>query len=109
MGVPVLQRTQERRGQCAMPNSLPDNVEKYGESPLFNEETVPAKLRSSHSTKSGVWGKVCVSEGTLKFVIVDDTADPQILSSNQHGIIKPEQAHFVEVIGPVQFKLEFYR
>jgi len=92
-----------------MSSNLPDGVEKYGESPLFNENTVPAKFTSNHATKAGVWGKICVSAGTLRYMVNEEGNEPQTLSANQYGIIKPEQSHFVEMIGPVEFKVEFYR
>lgn len=88
---------------------LPPNVRKYAESPLFSHNTVPAKLLKEHSTKAGVWGKISVCSGKLRFASVGEGASDQILDSRTPGIIVPEDPHFVEPIGAVEFKVEFYR
>ncbi|KEO89703.1 hypothetical protein EH31_11130 [Erythrobacter longus] len=92
-----------------MEKTLPSCVQKYAESPLFNEQTVPAKLTSNHDLKPGVWGKVCVVSGTLKYSLPAKSNDPQIIEAGGYAIIEPEQVHFVTPIGEVEFKVEFYR
>ncbi len=89
--------------------NLPDHVEKYGESSLFTEQTVPRKLLSDHHLKPGVWGRLCVSSGALEFVIPGTPEQMHTISENEHLVIEPEQVHFVRPLGAVEFKIEFYR
>jgi len=39
---------------------VPGNAVAYRRTPEFSESDVPAALRSAHSTKHGVWGRICV-------------------------------------------------
>lgn len=86
---------------------LPTNVEKYAESPEFTEKNVPAKLTSIHNTKAGVWGRLCILDGRLKYIIPGPPLKACIIESGQTGIIRPEEPHRVEIIGFVRFKIEF--
>lgn len=92
-----------------MDNALPINVEKYAESPLFNEDTVPSKLTSNHDLKAGVWGKICVITGALEYNVPGDPAHTRVIKAGGHAIIEPEQVHFVTPVGQVEFSVEFYR
>jgi len=82
---------------------LPLAVQKYGESPVFTETTVPEKLTSRHNTKPGVWDPIVVLSGCLNYVVTANSNGPLVLTPDTHGIIAPEQYHHVEVIGPVEF------
>lgn len=88
---------------------LPDGVEKYAESPLFTEQTVPEKLTSEHDLKAGVWGKLCVIDGSLEYHTAGGTHQNQVLKAGEHAVIEPQQVHFVKPVRDVQFKVEFYR
>ncbi len=92
-----------------MLGSLPDTVTKYGETPVFDEHSVPAKLTDTHDTKAGVWGRLCVLSGSIRYVV--DCGDPHslVVNANDYAIIVPQQPHHVEIIGPAEFKVEFYR
>ncbi len=92
----------------AKTSELPPGVQKYAESALFTDASVPAKLTSRHNTKAGTWGRICVISGKLKYIITDEEHEPQILTLSQAGVIVPEQYHRVETIGPVEFKIEFF-
>ncbi len=92
-----------------MTYEIPSSAKKYGESPEFTEITVPAKLTSLHDTKAGVWGQLQILSGSLKFIIPGPPLQTSILESGQAGIIRPLELHRVEMIGPVRFKIEFYK
>jgi len=92
-----------------MTYDIPPDVHKYAESPIFTEVTVPKKLTSLHDTKSGVWGRLCVLGGRLKYIIPGPPFLSSILEAGDIGIIRPEESHRVEMIGPVKFKIEFCR
>ena len=92
-----------------MKRSLPDNVRKYSETPVFTETTVPEKLTNLHTTKAGTWGRLCVLEGQLKYIIPGPSPHSVLLKNGEFDIISPEEPHHVEITGPVRFKVEFYK
>ena len=87
---------------------LPAHFVPYKRTPIFTEESVPAALRNDHSTKTGVWGKIIVEEGRLRYRVGPLDVDVE-LSPDNGGIVIPEVLHSVEPLGPVRFFVEFYR
>lgn len=89
--------------------TLPEGLEKYAESPMFNEQTVPENFTSEHELKDGVWGKLCVIAGSLEYHLADGTPRRYIIAAGGHIVIEPRQGHFVKLARNVKFKVEFYR
>ncbi len=87
---------------------LPDSFVSYKQTPAFTEETVPASLKKEHSTKTGVWAKIIVTEGKLRYRVDALGADME-LSQDKPGIVVPEVLHSVEPLGAVCFFVEFYK
>jgi tellurite methyltransferase len=87
---------------------LPASFVAYQRTAEFNEATIPPALRRDHSTKVGVWAKIVVLDGRLRYVVGALHGDFE-LSQSRHGVVVPEVAHHVEPIGPVRFYVEFYR
>ena len=90
-----------------MQGHLPNCVEKYSQSPLFDETSVPDALRRDHCTKAGVWGRIVVTSGSL--IYLRDDRPAQILTADMPGVIYPQELHCVHPKGAVQFRVEFYR
>ena len=88
---------------------LPVGIRKYAETPVFSAETVPKKLTKLHDTKPGVWGRLCVIEGALDYIISCSPPFQQRINAGEYGIIEPESLHHVQIIGPVRFKIEFLK
>jgi tellurite resistance-related uncharacterized protein len=88
---------------------LPANVVPYQRTREFSEATVPDALRRRHTTKPGVWGRICVLEGSLRYRILEPVREEHLLSAELHGIVEPEIAHEVEPLGAVRFYVEFLR
>ncbi len=88
---------------------FPAILSKYSETPVFTQDTVPAKLTSVHDTKPGVWGKLVVLEGALDYVVLGPPPARQRITPSNFGVIEPAVPHRVELNGPVRFKVEFYR
>ena len=88
---------------------LPEGVECYGGTPEFSESSIPANLLRSHSTKAGVWGKIVVLEGRLRYRILELECEDIELVPGRPGIVEPEVLHEVEPQGRVRFLVEFYR
>jgi tellurite methyltransferase len=86
----------------------PEGFDAYKRTTEFTEETVPAGLRKDHSTKKGVWARIVILEGTLRYRV--DAWDCTIdLTPAQCGIVVPEVLHHVTPLGNVRFYVEFYR
>ena len=88
---------------------MPDGLEKYAETSVFSEATVPEKLTSLHDTKAGTWGRLMVLSGALDYVTEGPSPSRERIGAGETGIIEPEVPHRVELIGPVTFKVEFHR
>jgi len=89
--------------------TLPADVSKYSESPVFTDTSVPEKLTRVHKTKPGVWGKLVILSGALDFIVPGPPRLTETLSARSHGVIRPAEPHHVNITGPVTFKIEFYR
>ena len=89
--------------------SIPDNASRYAATPEFTEVTAPSHLLDSHETKPGVWAKIVVLEGTLRYCILGAEAEEHELSPDRPGVAEPEIPHRVEITGRVRFQLELYR
>jgi tellurite resistance-related uncharacterized protein len=79
----------------------------YRSTPIFDEATLPAALRSEHRTKAGVWGVIRVIEGRLKLTCLDPASEV-ILTPDRPGLVLPEQPHFVEPLGAMRMQVDFY-
>ncbi|HEX5065762.1 MAG TPA: DUF1971 domain-containing protein [Myxococcota bacterium] len=89
--------------------SLPPDVAAYRRTAEFTEATVPDGLRRRHTTKPGVWGRIQVLEGELRYRILEPAREEHVLSPARPGIVEPEVPHEVEPVGRVRFYVEFLR
>lgn len=89
--------------------TLPGNLTFHKRTPDFNEHTAPKGILGRHTTAEGVWGKIKVTENSLTYRILEPEVNEQVLDMNRFGIVAPQDAHQVEINGPVIFHIEFYR
>ena len=89
--------------------TLPPDVVPYQRTREFSETTVPTGLTRRHTTKAGVWGRIRVLEGSLRYRILEPEAAEYVLTPECEGVVEPEIAHEVEPLGPVRFFVEFLR
>jgi len=87
---------------------LPAEFVAYKRTPEFTETTIPRGLSHDHTTRQGVWGKIVVLEGSLRYHI-DASGFTALLTPETAGIVVAEQPHRVEAVGPVRFFVQFYR
>ena len=92
-----------------MMKALPAGAARYGGTPEFSDGSIPASLLRSHRTKAGTWAKIVVLEGRLLYRILEPETKEIELSPERPGIVEPEEAHEVEAVGPVRFRVEFWR
>ena len=88
-------------------NDLPPGLVPYKRTPEFNENSLPAGLRRNPSTKPGVWALIHVTEGRLLYRILEPRSE-RILTPGYPGVVRPEQPHEVETLGPVRMFVEFH-
>ncbi len=89
--------------------TLPLGFVSYRRTPEFSESTVPAALRRHHATKAGVWARIHVVAGSLRYRILGPEPEEHTLSPDHAGVVEPELLHEVEPLGEVRFYLEFFR
>ena len=89
--------------------TLPPDVVHYKSSPEFTEQTVPDGLLRSHTTAAGVWGRIRVLEGCLRYRIVEPQLEEHLLTPALPGVVEPQVKHEVEPVGPVRFCVDFFR
>lgn len=79
----------------------------YRSTPVFDDQTLPEALRRAHTTKQGVWGVIRVLEGCVRYRIEAHDHDV-ILSPGMPGLVRPQEPHHVEPVGPMRMQVEFY-
>lgn len=88
---------------------IPASATAYKKTPEFTEETVPVGLLKAHQTKEGTWGKINVTEGRLRYRILEPEFEELVLSPDVFGVVEPTILHEVEPEGKVRFHVEFFR
>jgi tellurite resistance-related uncharacterized protein len=91
------------------PSSPPDGATLTRTTPEFDQDTVPAGLLKAHKISDGVWGRLVVRSGELRFTF--DSGDPatRAIAAGDHVVIPPLVPHHVTIDGLVQFVIEFHR
>lgn len=91
---------------------MPPGLTQYKSTPLFDARTTPPALQGEHSTKSGVWGQIQVRSGRLRYVVTDPARTAlsiDLAPGDPRGIIEPTILHRVELIGDVEFQVDFWK
>jgi tellurite resistance-related uncharacterized protein len=92
-------------------SSFPRGLVAYKRTAEYTEASVPRGLLNAHSTKDGVWGRICVTSEQLVYCVKDPRRVPheQILWPGIDGIVEPTILHEVRPNGSVTFTVEFMR
>ncbi|WP_318441458.1 DUF1971 domain-containing protein [Photobacterium leiognathi] len=89
-------------------SSIPTNFVNYKSTPIFNRDTVPKMLVHEHNTREGVYGKISVIAGALKFYGFTqrrgDIKQEVVIEANNSLISPPQYWHKVELLS---LKLNF--
>lgn len=81
----------------------------YRSTPVFDDTTLPAALRSEHTTKPGVWAVIRVLEGAVRYTQLDPISE-RVLRPGEPGLVQPERRHFVTPLEPpMRMRVDFYR
>ena len=81
--------------------------------PLFTRENVPAALLCHHNTAAGVFGQLCVMEGTVTYYgfANEQAEEPEIqlvISAGQFATSPPQYWHRVELSEDARFNIHFW-
>ena len=87
----------------------PDGLAAYRRTPEFDEVSIPDGLRSEHATKRGVWGRIHVIEGGLRYHVDAPIHRSFRVSAASSAVIVPEVRHRVEPEAAVRFFVELAR
>jgi tellurite methyltransferase len=93
-------------GRCDQAE-LPDGFVRLRTTPTWDERTVPAGLQRDHRLGTGVWGRLTVHDGALRFRAPSMGVDRDV-GSGESVVLPPEVLHAVSVIGPVRFSIDLY-
>lgn len=88
---------------------LPEGVSSFSRTPEFSEESIPDGLKKEHRIRAGVWGRIVVLEGRLRYRILEPGIQDEELTPEVPGVVEPEVPHEVKALGKVRFYVEFLR
>lgn len=86
---------------------LPDGLKFARSSPEWDEKTMPAGLRRAHRIAGGMWGRIVVRRGQLRFVAATEPELDVVVGPDSAQAIPPEVEHEVRLLGPVRFSIDF--
>lgn len=82
-------------------------VQPYRSSPVFTAATLPQGLQREHRTKAGVWAQIRILAGALQYDPMDGTP-PYLLTPTRWVTVAPQEAHLVQLVGPVELQIDFF-
>lgn len=90
--------------------SIPSNATRYLHTEEYSAESVGEDFWSEqHRTQVGVWCRIVVLEGKMKYRILEPNLEEHVLSPELDGVVEPTVLHEVEPLGRVRFYVEFFR
>jgi tellurite resistance-related uncharacterized protein len=88
---------------------LPEHCEYLRTTPEWTEETAPPALLRVHRLARGIWGRITLFEGSMRFVMPTGTPGEVELDAGDVRGVPPEIDHVVVPLGGVRFSIELFR
>ena len=93
--------------------TIPNDFVNYKTTPVFTKTNIPKMFLFEHNTKAGVYGKICVLSGSLKFYGFSERRGAiekeVIINAGETAISPPEYWHKVEFLtDDTEFQVQFY-
>ena len=88
---------------------IPEGYHLGRTSTEWDEASMPPALRRDHRVARGLWGRIVMGAGRMRFVSETDPVCDVIVTPDGPQAIPPEVTHRVEPIGSVRFAIEFYQ
>lgn len=89
--------------------ALPTGLELARTTDVFDNDSVPPGLLRAHRVASGVWARLVVRTGSIKFVFEDEPERALNVAAGESVVIPPGRLHHVELDAPATFVIEFHR
>lgn len=95
-------------------NSIPQRFTHTRSTPWWDKTTAPAALFTHHNTKKGVFGRLSVMQGAVKYFGFPDahTTVPDvelIIEAGHFGISPPQKWHRIELMTEdTYFNIDFF-
>jgi tellurite resistance-related uncharacterized protein len=87
---------------------IPEHYVESRRTPRFDADSIPAGLRRRHTTRPGVWARICVTSGALDYRIHAPFHETQRVVPGHCGVVLPGVEHDVTPCGAVSFSVIFY-
>ncbi|HHG8780283.1 DUF1971 domain-containing protein [Enterobacter hormaechei] len=93
---------------------IPENFVHTRSTPFWNKETAPQALFTHHNTKAGVYGRLSVMQGAVRyFGFADgDATEPDldvVIEAGSFGISPPQKWHRIELLtDDTYFNIDFF-
>lgn len=93
---------------------IPSEYKHTRATPFWDKSNVPAALLSHHNTKAGVYGRLSVMRGAVRYFGFSDgeTTTPDlelVIEAGTFGISPPQNWHRIELLtDDTYFKIDFF-
>lgn len=93
---------------------IPKNYIHTRSTPFWNRDDAPQALMNHHNTKRGVFGRLSVMKGAVKYYGFPDadTMEPEmsvVIDEGHYGISPPEYWHCIEILTEdTYFNIDFF-
>jgi tellurite methyltransferase len=86
---------------------MPEELRWVRTTPIWDPDTMPAGLRQAHRVAAGMWGRIVVHDGRLRFAAATPAIEIELGAGSTQDL-PPGVEHEVEPLGAVHFAVEFY-
>ncbi|WP_438012854.1 DUF1971 domain-containing protein [Psychrobacter raelei] len=95
------------------PIVIPSHWRVKRSTPFFTRDNIPPALLTHHNTAAGIYGQICVMQGTVTFFGFADEAatEPEkkiVIQAGQFAVSPPQYWHRVELSDDAQFNINFW-
>lgn len=92
---------------------IPPTWKVQRSTPFFTKATVPSALLTHHNTAEGVFGQLCVMEGTVTYYGFPDAeaTEPEVtvvIEAGRFATSPPQYWHRIELSDDAQFHIDFW-
>lgn len=97
-----------------MAHTIPANFVHTRSTPFWDKDSVPKALLNHHNTKKGVFGRLSVMRGAVKYYgfasETDKTPETEVvINAGQFGISPPQYWHHIELLtDDTYFNIDFF-
>lgn len=97
-----------------MKHSIPAHYTHTRATPFWDKNSVPKALLTHHNTKAGVYGRLSVMQGAVKYFGFADAQSTEpdmeiIIKAGTFGISPPQKWHHIELMtDDTYFNIDFF-